>query len=76
MHSYSLNLCSCEKKPEKNRGLAGINLTAIPMQGSNQFARQAVPRNWELIIKLFQACWDLLFQSAVTTYEIHIFIIS
>ena len=26
--------------------------------------------------ELFQACWDLLLQSAVTIYEIHIFIIS
>ena len=50
MHSYSLNLRSCKKKPEKNRGLAGINPDCDTDAGLYSICH-GKPRNWELIIK-------------------------
>ena len=50
MHSYSLNSCSCLKKPEKNRGLAGINPDCDTDAGISPFC-DGKPRNWELIIE-------------------------
>ena len=49
MHRLSLKLCSCEKTPEKNRGLAGINHDCDTDQGSNQFATAShVTGSWSL----------------------------